>query len=39
MAILAREESMPPDMRSVDREFTHGIAYWADVRARLADTE
>lgn len=39
MAILAKEESMPLNMRSVDREITHGTAFWADVRARLADTD
>jgi hypothetical protein len=38
MAILAKEESMSLNMRSVDREISHETAFWADVRARLADT-
>jgi hypothetical protein len=39
MAFLVKEESMPPDKRSVDREVIYGTALWADVRARLADTD
>lgn len=39
MAFLAKEEGMPPDKRSADREIIYGIAFWADVRARFADTD
>lgn len=39
MALLAKEEGIPPDRRLADRETTYGIAFWADVRARLADTD
>jgi hypothetical protein len=39
MAILAKEESMRSDKRSVDREISHGTAFWAGVRARRADTD
>ena len=37
MAILAKETRMPLDKRLVDRETSHGTAFWADVRARLAN--
>lgn len=39
MIILGKQQSMRCNMRSVDREITHGTAFWADVRARRADTD
>jgi hypothetical protein len=37
MALLAKEESMSLNKRPTERETIHGTAFWADVRARLAD--
>jgi hypothetical protein len=34
MAIFTKEEGMPPDKRSADREIIYGTAYRVDARAR-----
>lgn len=34
MAIFAKQESMPPDERSADREVIYDAAYRVDARAR-----